>query len=72
MTILEQTLSDKSLKIIKKTLFSEAIKLKRKTKEILPYRKIYRANAIHCETAYNLVLEAMDFYGLTNQEEITQ
>jgi len=62
--MLEKTLSDNSLKTIKKTLISEATKLKRKAREILPCDKVYRTNVINCERAYNQVLEAMDFYEL--------
>jgi len=45
-------------------LLSEAMKLKRKMKEILPCNKVYHANVINYERAYNRVLEAMEFYGL--------
>ncbi len=62
--MLEQTLSDNSLWILEKILLSEAMKLKRKMKEILPYRKTYHINFINCERAYNQVLETMEFYGL--------
>ena len=62
--MLEQTLSDNSLKTIKKTLLSEAMKLKRKAREILPCNKVYHTNVINCERAYNQVLEALDFYEL--------
>ncbi len=62
--MLEQTLSDNSLKTIERRLLSEAMKLKRKMKEILPCNKVYRTNVIDCERAYNQVLEALDFYEL--------
>lgn len=64
MAILEQILNNGSLKTIEKMLLSETIKLKRKTKEILPYRKNYHTNFNDCERAYNQVLEAMEFYGI--------
>ena len=62
--MLEQTLSDNSLKTIERRLLSETIKLKRKIKEILPYRKNYYTRFNDYERAYNQVLEALDFYGL--------
>ena len=62
--MLEQTLSDNSLKTIEKILLSETMKLKRKMKEILPCNKVYHTNVINCERAYNQMLEALDFYGL--------
>ena len=62
--MLEQTLSDNSLKTIERILLSEAMKLKRKMKEILPCNKVYHMNVINYERAYNQVLEAMEFYGL--------
>ena len=63
--MLEQTLSDYSLKTIKKTLLSEAMKLKRKAREISPCNKVYHTNFKDCARAYNEVLEALDFYGIT-------
>jgi len=62
--MLEQTLSDNSLKTIERILLSEAMKLKRKMKEILPCNKVYHTNVINYERAYNQMLEALDFYGL--------
>jgi len=62
--MLEQTLSDNSLKTIEKILLSEAMKLKRKMKEILPCNKVYHTNVINYERAYNQMLDALDFYGL--------
>ena len=63
--MLEQKLpNNNSLEIIKKTLFSEKIKLKREIKEILLSRGNYSAIVNDCERAYNQVLETMEDYGL--------
>ena len=66
--MLEQTLSDKlsdnSLETIERILLSEAMKLKRKMKEILPCNKVYHANVINYEWTNNKILEALDSYEL--------
>jgi len=73
MKTIEQTLSSNSFGIVEKRLLSEATKLKRRTKEILPHRRIYRMISKECETAYNQVLEALlELYEISNQEEIIQ
>ncbi len=63
MVVLEQTLSENSLKIIEKILLFEILKLKRKTKEIPFYHKNYYTNLINCERAYDEMIGAMEFYG---------
>lgn len=64
MSMLEQTLSDNSLKTIERTLLSEIMKLKRKMKEILPCNKVYHTNVINYEWTNNKILEALDSYKL--------
>ena len=64
MAILEQILNNGSLKTIEKMLLSETIKLKRKTKEILPYRRNYHTMINNRGRAYDDLLEAMEFYGI--------
>jgi hypothetical protein len=63
--MLEQILSNNSLKIIKRMLFSELIKLERKEKSLaLSQGRNYHAKIINCEEDYHRILEAMYFYGI--------
>lgn len=72
MTTLKKILRDNSLGILEKRLLSEAIKLKRKKKEILHCR-IYHIISKEREIAYNQVLEALlELYEISYQEEIIQ
>jgi hypothetical protein len=63
-SMLEQTLSDNSLKTIERTLLSEIMKLKRDIKKFLPCNKVYHTNVINYEWTNNKILEALDSYKL--------
>jgi len=60
--MLEQKINPNSLKTIKKMLLSKDRRLKRKTKEILPYRRIYHKTFNEYETSHNQILEILEFY----------
>ena len=73
MTTPKQTLSQNSLGILEKTLLSEAIKVRRKEgKGVLRHSKIYHIIFRRRETIYNQILGELDFYRISNQEDITQ
>ena len=72
MTKLEQKLKQNSLKIIEKTLLYEVMKMKRKTKEFMPYHKKYHTNLIYCGTVCAQILETLEIYRTKIQEEIIQ
>ena len=72
MTTLKQTLSDNSLGILEKMLLSKDARLKKKVEEILPHRRIYYIIFREYERAHDQILEILDFYNRSSQEEIIQ